>query len=133
MIGISVLPTLVTWIKAITRSTIIVEFPYQPFKVRDVLFGQFPVSAKVRHERSHATIKQSAQKTCGFAGDPFITLEYCEIQILSAIFLSADGSFVKQTIQQRLDRCFLPIGLVQGGDDVFRCDFFGSSHYLHDH
>ena len=70
-----------------------------PFKVRDVLFGQFPVSAKVRHEGSHATIKQSAQKTFGFARDPFITLEYCGIQISSAIFLSADGSFVEQTIQ----------------------------------
>src|SRR5262245_16849729 len=89
--------------------TLIFELLDQAFEFRDVFLGQLPLLAEMRHQRRDATAKQPVQESLAFTHEPLVALKQGRVEITATVFLGADGLFLQEAIQQRLDRRLLPV------------------------
>jgi hypothetical protein len=111
----------------------IVELLEQCAQLRDVLAAELAVAAEVRHQRRHPAVEQPLQQALAFAEQPVLSLEHRGVEIAAPVAVGADGALAQQTVQQGLDRGFLPVPCrPQGLHHVLGRHRLASPKHLHD-
>src|SRR5688572_5101958 len=109
----------VAFASASSISAPIVELLDETLEVFDVFLAELLLLTEVRHQRSHATTEHAIEKAMALGRHPVFARECRNIDIAAAIFVRDKRFLLQQSIQERLDRCFLPFALaLESGDYV---------------
>src|SRR5690606_9073424 len=97
---------------ASTRSrsaAVMVEAIQQLAQFRDVVRGQLPVGAEVRHKRGDPTVEQALEQPLALAGHPVLPAQHRRVEVAAPVLLGADRALAQQAVEQGLDGGFLPL------------------------
>src|SRR3546814_20797387 len=75
----------------------------------DVLAAELAVFAEMGDQRGDAAVEQAFDQALAFAEQPGLAFEHGVVEVPAALAGGAHRAFAQPSVQQRLDRGFLPL------------------------